>query len=149
MKRLALFAIVVGLFLTPALTNAADTQTVTVSATVVGTCQFNSGGSISFTLDPSVGGNVNGTVTQPQFWCTKNASYTISDDDGLNESGTTHRLSNGTDFIPYSFSYTATGTGNGKTSPITMDITSTILEADYINAPAGVYNDTVTLTINP
>ncbi len=149
MRKLAVFAVLMGLFMAPALTHAADTQTVTVSATVVGTCKFNSGGSITFTLDPSVGGNVNGTVTQPQFWCTKNASYTITDDDGLNESGTTHRLTNGSEYIPYSFSYTATGTGQGRTSPITMNITSTILEADYINASAGLYTDTVTLTINP
>ncbi len=151
MKKLALLVVTLGLLLAPALTQAADTATVTVSATVVGTCKFNSGGSITFTLDPSVGGDVNGTVTQPQFWCTKNASYTITDDDGLNETGANqNRLSNGTgEYIPYSFTYTATGTGNGPANPITMDIASTILSADYLNVSAGVYNDTVTLTVNP
>ncbi len=150
MKKVLLLLALVTVGLIPSLTFAAGTTTVTVSATVVGTCKFDSGGSISFTLDPSVGGNVNGTVIQPQFWCTKNASYTITDDDGLNEVGTTHRMADGTgNFIPYSFNYTSTGTGLGRTSPITMNITATVLEADYINEAAGTYTDTVTLSINP
>ncbi len=130
---------------------AGDTATVSVSATVVGTCKFLTGGSISFTLDPSVGGNVNGTVTQPTFWCTKGASYNITDDDGLYESGTTHRMKHETltEYIPYSFTYTATGTGNGPSNPITMNISSTVLASDYLNASAGSYSDTVTLTITP
>lgn len=148
-KLLCIFALVAMAGI-PTLSLAAGTTTVNVSATVVGTCQFNSGGSVTFTLDPSVGGDVVGTVTQPQFWCTKNATYTITDDNGLNASGTTHRMKDaGTNYIPYSFTYTTTGTGQGKTSPITMDISASVLEADYINAPAGTYTDTVTLTINP
>ncbi len=130
---------------------ARDTATVSVSATVVGTCKFIIGGNISFTLDPSVGGDVDGTVTQPTFWCTKGASYTISDDDGLYESGTTHRMKHDTlvEYIPYSFTYTASGTGNGPSDPITMNITSQVLETDYLNASSGNYSDTVTLTITP
>lgn len=131
---------------------AGDTATIAVTANVVGHCAFNSDGDIDFTLDPSTGGDVNGTVTQPAFWCTKNATWTITDDDGLHASGTTHRMADttaGTEFIPYTFTYTATGAGLGKTNPITMDIASTVAEADYINASAGGYADTVTLTINP
>ncbi len=130
---------------------AGDTATVAVSATVVGVCKFNSGGTVSFTLDPSAGGNVNGTVSQPQFWCTKGASYTISDDDGLNESGTTHQMKHASlaEYIPYSFSYTASGTGTGPGTPINMNIASTVASADYLNASAGSYADTVTLTIAP
>ena len=94
---------------------------------------------------------MNGAVTQPQFWCTKNASYTITDDNGLNESGTTYQMKHASlaDVIPYSFVYTATGTGSGPGTPITMNITSTVLSADYLNVAAGSYSDTVTLTINP
>jgi len=130
---------------------AGDTATVNVSANVVGTCKFNSGGTVTFSLDPSVGGNVNGTITQPQFWCTKNASYTITDDNGANESGTTHRMLHAslTEYIPYGFSYTTGGTGTGPSTPITMDIASSVAAADYLNASAGNYSDTVTLTIAP
>jgi len=152
MKKILFFTMVLGLALFSAGQGiAGDTATVNVSATVVGTCKFISGGSITFTLDPSTGGDVSGTVTQPTFWCTKGASYTITDDDGLWESGTTHRMKHSTltEYIPYSFTYTATGTGNGPGNPLTMNIASTVLSADYINASAGSYSDTVTLTINP
>lgn len=134
---------------------AADTATVAVSATVVGTCKFNSGGSVGFTLDPSVGTDENGTVTQPAFWCTKGASYTITDDKGVNEAVANtapRRMVHATvvtEFIPYSFSYTATGAGTGPALPITMNISSTVVSADYVNKTAGSYTDTVTLSITP
>ncbi|MGB9629262.1 MAG: spore coat protein U domain-containing protein [Thermodesulfobacteriota bacterium] len=152
MKKIFCLTLVLGLVLLFTRVGlAGDTATVTVSATVVGTCNFKTGGTISFTLDPSVGGNVNGSVSQPTFWCTKGASYTISDDDGLHKSGTTHQMKHATleEFIPYSFTYTTTGTGQGKGTTLTMDISSLVKEADYINASAGSYSDTVTLTITP
>ena len=130
----------------------ADTATVAVSATVVGTCKFTAGGSIPFgNLDPSVGSDQTPTVTQPTFWCTKGAIYTITDDNGLNESGSTHRMVHASlaEYIPYSFTYTAGGTGAGPANVITMNIASTVLGADYVNASAGSYTDTVTLTIAP
>jgi spore coat protein U-like protein len=151
MKKLFILLMLIGILAIASAGTAADTSTVAVSATVTGTCKFNSGGTLSFTLDPSTGGNVNGTVSQPAFWCTKGATYTISDDDGLNASGTTHRIKHATlsEYIPYSFTYTATGTGTGKSSAITMNIASNVLEADYINASAGSYADTVTMSITP
>jgi len=134
---------------TPAL--ATDTATVTVSASVTGTCKFNNGGTVGFTLDPSVGGNVPGTVSQPKFWCTKGATYGIVDDTGLYVSSGVKRMKHATltEYIPYSFSYTASGKGSGPGLPITLDIASTVVAADYLNASAGSYADTVTLTITP
>ncbi|MDP1610662.1 MAG: spore coat protein U domain-containing protein [Sulfuritalea sp.] len=133
---------------------AADTASVAVSATVTGTCKFNSGGAVSFTLDPSSGSDATGSVTQPAFWCTKTASYTVDDDMGIHEavSGSAPRRmqhSSLSEFIPYTFNYTTTGTGAGKTAPITMDIASSISNADFVNASAGSYTDTVTLSITP
>ncbi len=132
---------------------AADSAAVAVSANVLGTCKFNSGGTVAFgDLDPSTAIDVAGTVSQPQFWCTKNAAYTISDDFGVNEAtaGTApRRLSNGIDFIPYTFTYRPIGVGTGPATPITMDIAATISAADYANVSAGAYTDTVTLTITP
>ena len=133
---------------------AADTATVTVSANVVGTCKFNSGGSVSFTLDPTSAIDAPGTVTQPAFWCTKGATYTITDNLGVNEAvaGTAPRRmkhASLAEYIPYSFSYTASSTGNGKTSPITLDISASVVNADFVNASAGNYSDTVTLSITP
>ncbi len=134
---------------------ANDTATVTVTANVVGTCKFSvAAGAIAFgDLDPASPVDKNGTVTQPQFWCTKGAAYTISDNDGLNKSGTTHRMVHGstaTEFIPYSFTYTATGTGAGPNAiHVTMNIAAQVLGTDYAGALAGAYSDTVTLTITP
>lgn len=152
MKKHSVLAMALGLVLAfGAVALASDTATVSVSATVVGTCKFKTGGTVVFTLDPSEGGNAAGTVIQPTFWCTKGASYTITDDKGLNESGTTFRMKHQTlnEYISYTFTYMASGTGNGKSNPISMNITSSVQESDYINASAGSYSDTVTLTINP
>jgi spore coat protein U-like protein len=131
---------------------AAGNAVVNVNATVTGTCLFNTDGAVSFTLDPSSAADATGAVTQPQFWCTNGTAYTITDDFGVNEAvadTAPRRMTNGADFIPYSFTYTAAGTGAGKTSPINMDIAATVVNADFVNAPAGAYSDTVTLTINP
>lgn len=125
--------------------------TVNVSATVTGNCRFLSGGSVAFTLDPAIGGVATGAVTQPTFWCTNGTTYTVTDDDGANASGGTHRMQRGAtgEFIPYTFTYTPGGTGGGRNATRTMDIASTVAELDYINATAGLYTDTVTLTITP
>jgi spore coat protein U-like protein len=131
---------------------AADSATVGVSASVVGVCKYSTAtGSVSFTLNPATGGPVSGTLSQPAFWCTKGASYTITDDNGLNESGTTHQMKHATltEYIPYTFTYTATGTGSGKSTPITMNIAASVAESDYIDKSEGSYADTVTLSITP
>jgi len=150
MRRAIVALGAVALLAAAAAAMAQDTTTVAVSATVAGTCKFESTGSVNFTLDPSVGGNVNGTVTQPTFRCTKGVSYTISDDYGQNKSGTTRQMkhANQNEFIPYSFTYTASGSGSGYGTLVTMDISATVAGNDYINASAGTYSDTVTLTIN-
>ena len=55
-----------------------------------------------------------------------------------------------TDLIPYTLSpVSTTGTGLGKSSPITVTVTGSVLGADYINASVGAYSDSVQLTINP
>ncbi|MGD9000156.1 MAG: spore coat protein U domain-containing protein, partial [Granulosicoccaceae bacterium] len=116
------------------------------------TCKFNSGGSVDFgSLDPSVGTDVSGTVTQPEFWCTNGASYSITDDNGVNNTGPTYRMKHASlaEYIPYTFSYTSSGTGSGPTSPVSMDIAADVLGSDYTGASAGSYSDTVTLTITP
>lgn len=156
MKKIRMAVVAVALVAMAGSAMAVDTATVTVSASVLGNCRFSTNtGTVSFgTLDPAAGGNVNGTVTQPVFWCTRGTSFTIGDDVGLHESGSTYRMQHATsttDFIPYTFTYTGSGTGAGAgaANRITMDIAAQVLGLDYINALAGSYSDTVTLTINP
>lgn len=150
MKKLFAVFMVIGFMAMAGSAPAAGGTSVTVSATVTGTCEFASTGSVAFTLNPSTGGEVKGTVTQPLFWCTRDTGYTISDDNGMNRDGTTYRMKGpGDQYIPYSFTYTASGSGLGKGTNITMDIASSVVEAAYINAAAGNYEDTVTLSITP
>jgi len=155
MKKLLGLAMVLGLVLLAGVAFAADTHTVTVTANVVGTCRFNSATStLAFgSLDPGVGGDVNAS-TSTTFWCTKNASYSITDNDGLYDTGpNANRMRHATtltEYIPYTFSYNpATGTGNGRTSPITLNINGTVTFVNYQNAEAGDYADTVVLSITP
>jgi spore coat protein U-like protein len=155
MKKLLGLAMVLGLVLLTGVAFAADTNTVTVTANVVGTCRFNSATStLAFgSLDPGVGGDVNASASTT-FWCTKNASYAITDDDGLYETGpNANRMQHATtltEYIPYTFSYNPTsGTGDGRTSPITLNISGTVTFANYENAAAGDYADTVVLSITP
>ena len=133
---------------------AADTNTVTVSANIVGTCKFNTATTIlAFGgLDQTQTTDVPATALTT-FWCTKNTNYTISDDDGLHESGINlnNMENDGTsgEFIKYSFSYSPTsGAGGGKTSPTTLNMNGLINNADYVDAAAGTYHDTIVITIN-
>jgi spore coat protein U-like protein len=152
-KTLILLTIVaVGVFL-GAPSFADDTGQVNINATVVGTCKFTtSSTTVNVTLDPSSGLDVTGNGSL-QFWCTKGASYSVSDDDGLHESGPDQNQvynSSANEYIPYSFSYTPTGgTGSGPTSPITLNVSATFQYNDYKDASAGTYTDTVTITVSP
>jgi spore coat protein U-like protein len=146
---------------------AGDNATVNVLANVVGNCKFTTASAtLNFgNLDPAVGSDVTAN-TSLQFWCTKNATYTITDNNGSNWSGTNQRMKHAslTEYIPYTFCYSSsggpgpscasdtasdTGNGAGKTSPITLNIWGTVLGSNYIDASAGSYSDTVTMTINP
>lgn len=153
MKKLLILLSAIAIVSISSKAIAADTGTVNINATVVGTCKFTTNtANINVTLDPSVGGTVNGSGSLV-FWCTKNASYTVSDDDGLYETGVNlNRVFNSTanEYIPYSFSYNPTsGSGNGPQNPITLSVTASFAQTDYQNASAGTYTDTVTITVNP
>ena len=128
---------------------AAGTTTVNVSANIVGTCQFSTTPTLAFgALDQTSGAPATATGTL-SFWCTKGAAYTLSDP--LGSTGTySGSISNGTDTIAYSIGYTnATGSGTGKTSPISSTLNATILNTDYVDVSAGAYAGTVQFTIAP
>ncbi|MEW6375531.1 MAG: spore coat protein U domain-containing protein [Thermodesulfobacteriota bacterium] len=156
MKKFLSLIMVLGLVLVLGrVSMAADTNTVTVTANVVGTCRFNSATStLAFGgLDPSSGLAVNAS-TSTTFWCTRNATYSVTDDDGLNETAPDanrmQHTSSPTEYIPYTFSYNpTTGNGQGRTSPITLNISGTVAFADYQDAAAGDYSDTVVISITP
>ncbi|HUI44562.1 MAG TPA: spore coat protein U domain-containing protein [Nitrospirota bacterium] len=135
---------------------ATNSNNLTVSAAVAPGCYFSTlNSTLSFNLDPSVGGNVVTSVS-PQFWCTLGTTVTtpVLYTQGLHYSGTSNRMqssSNPTQFIPYSLLLTPSGTaGLGKSNPLTLTVQGTVLQADYINALAVAdYQDSVVITIQP
>lgn len=154
MKRLILTAMAVITAVMVSGAAMAATNTMTVSASVVGTCRFSAATStLAFgALDPSSVADGAGSVNV-NFWCTRGTAYSMTDDDGLNETGVNaNRMQHAvtpTEYIPYSINYAAAGTGLGATSPITLTVTGAIANADYINALEGAYADTVVLTVTP
>ena len=151
MKKLLLLVVAMIILAMAGVAMAAN-QDVTISANIVGTCQFDSTTAVAFgPLDQTVGtdATASGSVV---FWCTKNALYTLSDEANVGTADGTFNgtLVSGPDNIPYTLSYNNTsGAGLGKTSLITSTISGTIANGDYVNAAAGNYTDTVTFTITP
>ncbi|HBE45380.1 MAG TPA: hypothetical protein DDW17_08065 [Deltaproteobacteria bacterium] len=133
---------------------AGGSNTLTVTASVTGTCKFSSGTStLNFgSLDPSLGTNVNGNTTT-QFWCTKGVTTDdITPGNGGHWDGSKRNMldSVSTDLIPYTLTLTKDGNPNaGPSAPRTLTINGTILGSDYTGKSAGSYSDEVTLTINP
>ena len=148
MKRIAVLVMVAAMALVMGTAGGAlalGTATVDVSATVVPFCTFNTNGALAFGfLDPSAPADVNGVATQPTFVCSPGTGFTIVDDGGLTG---TYTMTSGPNNIPYSFTYTNAGVGNGLA--MSMDIAGTVLGADYATALPGIYTDVVTLTITP
>jgi spore coat protein U-like protein len=136
---------------------AADTGTLAVSATVKGTCKLTSVPPMSFTLDPSIGGDVTQT-SDVQYKCTKGTApasngFTVG---GVtsNYSGTLAATATGnTDSIAVGITWTAPSTaGNGlgaSVTPVTVRLTGTILAANYLNVTADTYKQDVQVSINP
>ncbi|MFQ5465562.1 MAG: spore coat protein U domain-containing protein [Thermodesulfobacteriota bacterium] len=152
MKRIFAMIAGVAMLMAAGTAMAAGTNTMTVSANVVGTCKFSAATStLGFgNLDPALTTDATAAVNVA-FWCTKGATYTVGDDGGLYNVGGP-RMQHATDptqFIPYTISYTNTGTGAGKTTAANLAVSGLVANADYVNALAGNYQDTVTVTITP
>ena len=156
MKKLLGLVMVLGLVLVlGSVAMAADTNTLTVTASVLGTCKFVAPktSSLDFgSLDPSVGTDVNASNTT-QFWCTKGVTTdVVSAGNGSNWDGAKRNMldSVSTDLIPYTLTLTKDGSPNaGPASPRTLTIAGQVLGADYTGKSAGSYSDTVIISINP
>ncbi|GAB4227446.1 MAG: hypothetical protein OHK0028_00120 [Deltaproteobacteria bacterium] len=154
MKNRMAFLVAIAALVAGGAAWAADTNTLTVQASVVGTCKFvSSTSTLNFgALDPSAGTDVNGSTTA-QFWCTKGVNTdSITAGQGLNYSGSKNQMKDSVsgEFIPYTLTLTKDGsTNNGPGSPRTLTIAGNVLGADYTGKSAGSYSDTVTISINP
>jgi spore coat protein U-like protein len=155
MKKILAIITVAAITVVAGSAMAFDTNTLTVSASVKGTCKFVSDtSSLSFgTLDPSVGTNVNATNTT-QFWCTKGVTETIDADEGKSFSsgkrGMKDSAVGGTDVIPYTLTLVKDGIDNaGPGVKRTLTFNGQVLGTDYTSKNASTYSDTVTLTFTP
>jgi spore coat protein U-like protein len=128
---------------------ATVSNTVPVTATILGSCTINTAAaSIDFgSLDPVLAPAVVATVAQPDITCTNLMAYTITDDDGLYETGVDQNRmwDAAVNFIPYTINYTSARVGTGAIDP--MDITGNIAAGAYTGFPNGNYNDTITFTV--
>ena len=154
MKKITAITLTAAIVALAGAAMAADSNTLTVQASVTGTCKFSSGTStLNFgALDPSVGTNVNGSTTT-NFWCTKGVTTdAIAANNGANWSGTKRQMKDtvSADLIPYTLTLTPDGSANtGPAAPRTLTIGGTVLGTDYTGKTAGSYSDTVTLNITP
>lgn len=103
-------------------------------------------------LDPGAPVDVNAT-TSVVYRCTAITAFTITDDDGLYETGIdANRMNNTTApawYLPYSFTYTPSSGTAPKNTDQTLTINGTVKGIDYQNAYFGSYSDSVVLTITP
>jgi spore coat protein U-like protein len=142
--------------------SAGGTNTITVSASVTGTCVVNTTTStLAFgTLNPATGGTVSVAGSAATFRCTNGTPYTVSSDDGLwfsSTGGANNRMklstatdcTTATNCIRYTLTSATSGTGTGMTNNISFNVNGQTTLADYQNAAAGSYADTVVLTVSP
>ena len=136
----------------------ADTQNLTVTATVRSVCKFTSAArTLNFDIDPSTPGTVSGVMDGAvTYKCTRDTVATgVTASNGSHFSGS-RRMSDGAGtptYLPYTLSVTggtATGSGFGTGSTdSTITVTGTVAATDYANLPANSFSDTVVLTLTP
>ena len=164
MKTISIIILILLIFTTANIGYPADSNSVSVTATVVsrGTCWFTTETSaLNFgNLDPSNPVDVNAS-TSVIFRCWRGlfiwfpVTFFIGDDDGLYETGTNaNRMRHQTvttEFLPYSFSLDPTsGTTTGNpTINRTLNISGTVRGVDYQDATMGNYSDMVIVSIEP
>lgn len=139
---------------------AAGSYTLTVNATVVGTCKFTptTTGSVSVTnngtnIDPSLATAATGTKTIT-YKCTSGVTPAMAFAGANDPSVGVHEVKSTatpTNLMLYTVGTTALGAGTGfGAAAQSVDVTVTIAAADYQNAAAAAdYTDTLTISITP
>ena len=122
-----------------------------VNGTVLTACLVTGNATLSFgTLDAATNaGGATATVTPLSIMCTMGDAITVTNNGGLNYSGTPRMIS-GTNYVPYNFSSAGSLTGAGGTTNIggNLALGGSINAGALDNIPSGTYSDTITLTIN-
>ncbi|KQC11536.1 MAG: hypothetical protein APR62_01500 [Smithella sp. SDB] len=136
---------------------AAGSITATVNAvgTVINACSVSGSPSLNFgALDAATNaGGATATVISPTIMCTMGDAISVTNNGGLNFSGTP-RMKSGTNYLNYNFNSAGSMTGAGGTTNIggtgtgNLNLGATISTGALDNVPAGAYSDTVTITID-
>jgi spore coat protein U-like protein len=127
-----------------------------VSGIVPNECSVTGSPSLTFgTIDAVTNaGGATATVSPPSIMCTMGGSITVTNDGGLNFSGTPRLKDSSTNYINYNIGYSSPLIGAGGTTNIGgsgaghLAMGATIPANALDNTPAGIYNDTITLTIS-
>ncbi|HET7132322.1 MAG TPA: spore coat protein U domain-containing protein [Gammaproteobacteria bacterium] len=130
---------------------AGDSHTITVNATVNGTCKFNTGTStVNMTLDPTASTTVTGNAAV-LYRCTKGTSPAFALSSGSTSSATGGNLQNGTETIPYTFSSVSggAGTGLGAGQDKTLSVTVSVNQTNAAGVTPNTYTDTIAITLTP
>ena len=139
--------------------HAAGSTTVSVSATVLSKsiCKFMAASAaLNFgSLDPANSSDaiINSTITFRCVGSVPNATFSISQDDGLHETGPgANRMQNTTvttEYLPYTITLNPLSSTVPKNVVQTLTISGSIQASDYQNAYIGSYSDTVVISIAP
>jgi spore coat protein U-like protein len=124
---------------------ASDTANMTVTASVQPICKFSTVSPLAFNIDPSDAVSQSGTVAL-LYKCTKGQAATISAT-GVGLTGRTLTGAGGT--MTYDLTLGAMVASTGFSAANSVNITATVLAAQYADKAAGDYSETVPLTINP
>jgi spore coat protein U-like protein len=127
-----------------------------VSGTVSNVCSVTGSPALKFgTLDAVTNaGGATATVTSPSIMCTRGAPVNVTNNGGLYYSGTPRLKDSSANYINYNLGFTSPLSGAGGTTDIGgsgaghLAMGATIPAGSLDNAPAGTYNDTITLTIS-
>lgn len=127
-----------------------------VTAAVQNSCSVSGSPSLNFgTLDAvtNSGGSA-ASVISSSIMCTMGASVTVTNDGGLNYAGTSRLIDSSSNYVNYNFTYNSPLTGAGGATDIGgsgaghLGMSAAIPAGALDNAPAGIYTDTMTLTIS-
>jgi hypothetical protein len=122
---------------------AADTQTISATATISTICKFSgSAATILFgTINPSdAAGAKTATITVP-YKCTKGVTPSVT-------SGTITPLTKGSDTMAFTVGSFTAAAGTGFTAAVNATATASIASAVWQDAPAGAYTGSVVVDID-
>ena len=136
---------------------AADSHAITVSATVLSknNCRFSAASSsLAIAIDPLSATPATASTTL-SIRCTGSAAtalWSLANGGGLHGSGPAslrmQHQAQASEYLPYGLSYAASGSV-AKNVWQDIVVTASVQPADFANAVAGSYSDSVTLTLLP